>query len=243
MTRGGFPIAGFRPTSLIDYPDRVAGVLFTVGCNLRCPFCHNPELVLPEQVAVLPLIDPEAVLEALRERCTFLDGVTITGGEPTLHSGLVAFAREVKRLGLLVKLDTNGSNPDVVKELVAKHLADYIAMDIKASPASYDRLAGATVDLKTIERSIALIRERAPDYEFRTTVAPTLDEAAIAAIAEWIGGAKRYVLQRFRVPPHAEKRQTMVDPTWVERSALSEQELDDVWMRIQGRFDEGGVRA
>ncbi|MBU0595703.1 anaerobic ribonucleoside-triphosphate reductase activating protein, partial [Candidatus Bipolaricaulota bacterium] len=216
-----------------------AGVLFTVGCNFRCPFCHNPELVLPGRSAGLSLIEPEGVLETLRDRRTFLDGATITGGEPTLHDGLIAFVREVKRLGLLVKLDTNGSNPELLNELLEEQFADYIAMDIKASAQSYQRLAGARVDLAVIERSIGLIREKAPDYEFRTTVAPTLDEAEIAAIAEWIGGAKRYTLQRFRAP----SEKSLVDPAWASRGALSEQELEAVWMRIRGRFDDGGVRA
>jgi len=238
-----FPIAGFQPTSLIDYPNRVAAIVFTAGCNFRCPFCHNPELVLPENVSKLSLLEPDDLLATLHERHDFLDGVVITGGEPTVQPGLAGFIREVKMLGLLVKLDTNGSNPDVLRELLEEQLADCVAMDIKAPPASYERLAGIPVDLAAVGRSIDLIREKADDYEFRTTGAPTLDVAEIEAIAEWIGGAKRYMLQRFRVPPRAEKQQALVDSTWAHQSALSEQDLRDLWARIAGRFEDGGVRS
>ena len=238
MTAGGLPIAGFQPTSLIDYPDRVAAVLFTAGCNLRCPFCHNPDLVLPESVAGLTLFDIEDVLRRLEERVGFLDGVVITGGEPTLHPSLGVFLGRLKALGLLVKLDTNGTDPDALGRLLDVGLVDFVAMDVKASRASYDRLAGTAVDLEAIGCSIKTIRERVPEHEFRTTVAPTLDAGEILAIADWIGTAKHYVLQRFRVPDAG-----LVDSTWGEREALPAGELREIWDRISGRFDGGGVRG
>jgi len=236
---GAFPIAGLQPTSLIDYPDRVSAVLFTAGCNLRCPFCHNPDLVLPDRVARLTLVETDDVLAMLRERRNFLDGVVITGGEPTLHPGLPGFLRAVKDLGLLVKLDTNGTNPDALFQVFEEGLADFVAMDIKASHASYSRLAGVSVDLAAIDKSIAAIRDHAPAYEFRTTVAPTLEAAEIEAIARWLAGARRYMLQRFRIPPEG----LLVDSTWIEQPALSVAELHDLWERIADRFDEGGVRS
>jgi len=238
MAAGTLPIAGFQPTSLIDYPDRVAAVLFTAGCNLRCPFCHNPDLVLPESVVGLTLFDTQHVISRLEERASFLDGVVITGGEPTLHPGLGAFLRRLKSLGLLIKLDTNGTDPDVLGRLLEAGLVDFVAMDVKASRMSYERLAGTAVDLEAIGRSIETIRDRVPEHEFRTTVAPTLDAGEILAIADWIGAAKHYVLQRFRVPDAG-----LVDSTWGEREALSSDELRRIWERISGRFDGGGVRG
>ena len=236
---GALPIAGLQPTSLIDYPDRVSAVIFTAGCNFRCPFCHNPDLVLPDRVAGLTLVETDDVLAMLHERQDFLDGVVITGGEPTLHPGLQRFLRAVKDLGLLVKLDTNGTSPDVLLEILEENLTDFVAMDVKASRPSYARLAGASVDVAAIDRSIDLIRRTAAAYEFRTTVAPTIDAAEIEAIVDWLAGAKRYVLQRFRVPDE----DLLVDRTWADRRALDDLELEALWQRIADRFDEGGVRS
>jgi len=231
-------IAHLVPTSLLDYPDRVAAVLFTVGCNFRCPFCHNPELVLPGRVRDLPLLSQEEVLRVLAERKGFLDGLVLTGGEPTLQPDLREFVAEVKRLGLLVKLDTNGSRPDVLEDLLAAGLVDYLAMDVKAPLSRYSELAGVPVDRSAIGRSIRLVRERAPDYEFRTTVAPTLTWEDLQAIARGIAGARRYVLQPFVVP----QGKTLIDPAWGEMAALSGPELKAVWERISAEFLGGGVR-
>ena len=231
-------VASVLPTSLLDYPGSVAAVVFVASCNFRCPFCHNAELVLPEKVRQLRLLDPGEVLAFLAERRSFLDGLVVTGGEPTLQPDLREFVVQVKQLGLLVKLDTNGSRPDVLAELFEERLIDYVAMDIKAPLGRYSEFAGVPADLGTIERSIGLIRERAPDYEFRTTVAPTLGLEDITTIAREISGARRYVLQRFVVPP----RKALVDPAWGERPALDELELKTAWEGICKRFPEGGVR-
>jgi len=234
----GMKIAALVPTTLIDYPQRVAALLYTAGCNFRCPFCHNAELVLPEEVERLSLIQENEIVALLTDRQTFLDGLVITGGEPTIQSDLVPFIERVKRLGLLVKLDTNGSRPQVLETLLKAQLLDYVAMDIKAPAGRYAEFTGVAVDMDAIKRSIRLIIEQAPDYEFRTTAAPTLTADDIELAATWIGGTKRYILQGFVLP----EGKRLVDISWEAKAALSEQELHTVWERIKSRFGDGGVR-
>jgi len=160
-------IGGLQKFSLIDYPGLISAVVFTQGCNFRCPYCHNPELVLPELFASTV---PEEILFAfLEERIGQLDAVVISGGEPTLQSGLIPFIRKVKALGYKVKLDTNGSNPDVVADCVEEKLLDYVAMDIKAPFEKYEKLTGCSVDLARIKRSIKLITDSGLPFDFRTT--------------------------------------------------------------------------
>jgi len=231
-------IAQLLPTTLIDYPGKVAALAYTAGCNFRCPFCHNSELVLPEKIETMQLIPENDILYFLRERGNFLDALSITGGEPTLHEDLPRFIERVKKSGLLVKLDTNGSRPEVLKELFDNHLLDYVAMDVKGPAARYSELAGVHVDLDAIRRSIKLIMENAPDYEFRTTVAPTITPGEIESTVELVQGAKRYFLQTFIVP----EGKDLVDPSWNDKSALSKGELEDVWERIKANFPDGGVR-
>jgi len=231
-------IAHLLPMTLIDYPDRVAALVFTPGCPFRCPFCHNAELVLPEKTAALPLIPENDLFYFLRERAGFLDAVVITGGEPTLHDDVSRVIRRVKQLGLLVKLDTNGSRPEVLEALLDEGLLDYVAMDVKAPLERYSELCGTPVDREAIRRSIDLIIKRAPDYEFRTTAAPTITAADVRAIADLIGGAKRYILQPFVVPAGKD----LVDPVWRDKPALSQSALRAVWTEVQDRFEDGGVR-
>jgi len=234
-------LAGWRPTTLIDFPGRVAATLFTSGCNFRCPFCHNPELVLQERAVGLPVLDEQEILRELGRRHGFLDGVVLTGGEPTLQADLCSFAERVKALGFRVKLDTNGSTPDVVRALVEKRLVDYVAVDIKASPGRYREFAGIDAPIAEIEQTVTILKREAVDYEFRTTVAPGLARLDIEAIAEWVGPARRYVLQRFRVPQEGSK--TLLDPSWALRDGLNEEALREAWLAIAGRFEDGGVRA
>ncbi len=229
-------IGGVQWTTLIDYPGKVAATLFTVGCNFRCPFCHNPELVDPDRLA--PALDEGEVLDRLRERAGFIDGVVISGGEPTIQTSFPTFVERVKRLGLLVKLDTNGSRPDVLGRLLAEHAVDYVAMDVKGPLDRYDRLTGVACDVGAIEESIALILRDAPDYEFRTTVAPTLGREEVLRIADRLSGARRYVLQVFRVPEKG-----LVDPAWETKPGLSRGELDGLWGEIRSSFADGGVRG
>jgi len=225
--------------SLSDDPGRVSALVFVVGCNFRCPFCHNRELVLPELAPQDTGLATDAVLTKLRERTGFLDGVVVSGGEPSLQPDLGSFLGAVREAGLRVKLDTNGSRPEVLATLLRRGLIDYVAMDIKAPQPRYAEYSGVEVDLEAIEASIRTIREDAADYEFRTTVAPGLGEDDIIAIAEWIRGARRYILQPFRVP----REKHLVDPSWESRAALSAVELRKAWAAIGSRVAGGGVRA
>lgn len=195
-------IHGLNKTTLLDYPGYVAATVFTGGCNFRCPFCHNKNLVLTGMGN--PLISEEEIFGFLKKRAGILKGVCITGGEPTLQTDLPDFIRKVKALGYLVKLDTNGSNPEVLKELLLEGLLDYVAMDVKNAPTKYAMTTGmdSTVSAKIVEpvsESIDLLLHANIDYEFRTTVVKELHTIEdIAEIAKWIKGAKAYYLQSYR---------------------------------------------
>jgi pyruvate formate lyase activating enzyme len=190
-------IKGFVETSFCDWDGKISSVIFLPGCNLRCPFCQNGDLIL--RYGDLPTIDFETVAHSLKQHRDWIDGVVITGGEPTLRAGLPDLAGEIKSLGFGIKLDTNGTRPDVIADLTGRGLVDYIAMDLKAPlDERYDRAAGVSVDLELIRRSIAIIISLGDSYEFRTTLVPELiGEDEIRGIAEEIDGARRYILQRF----------------------------------------------
>lgn len=191
-------IHGLNKITLLDFPEHVAATIFTGGCNFRCPFCHNSELVLcPEQE---PLIAEEEVLDFLKKRKGMLTGVCITGGEPTLQTDLQTFIRRVKELGYLVKLDTNGYRPEVLEELLKEHLVDYVAMDIKSSKERYGALAGVDkIDTSVIDRSVCLLRNGKAPYEFRTTVVRELHcTEDFKKIGEWLAGCRAYYLQAYR---------------------------------------------
>ena len=190
-------IHGLQKLTLLDYPGRVACTVFLAGCNLRCPFCHNSELL--DASAAEPVMDDSALLRFLEGRRGILDGVAVTGGEPLLSPGLPRLLEQIRALGYPVKLDTNGFFPDRLRALLEAGLADYVAMDIKNSPERYAETCGLeTLDLAPVRESIALLKTMAPDYEFRTTVMDELhDERSFAGIAELIYGAKRYFLQPF----------------------------------------------
>ncbi len=191
-------LKGWARTSLIDYPDHIATVLFTGGCNFRCPMCHNADLVLrPAEMKTLP---EKEVWDFLARREGMVNGVVITGGEPTLQPDLAPFLRRLKDADLDVKLDTNGYLPDVLEILLNKRLLDYVAMDVKAPPEKYSLLTGLTeLDVTRIEQSVTVLKESNVPYEFRTTVAPgLLDEDDVAGIARWIAGADQYALQQFQ---------------------------------------------
>ncbi|MBS1418883.1 MAG: anaerobic ribonucleoside-triphosphate reductase activating protein [Clostridia bacterium] len=190
-------ISGLQKLTLLDYPGRVACTVFTGGCNFRCPFCHNAPLVLPERLARDS--SEEAVLAFLSKRRGVLDGVAVTGGEPLLHRDIGAFLEKVKALGFSVKLDTNGSFPDRLRALVSAGLVDRVAMDVKNSPALYEKTAGAAVDMAAIARSRDFLLSGAVDYEFRTTVVKGLHtKESLMDAARWIRGAKEYYLQQFK---------------------------------------------
>lgn len=197
-------LKGWQRTSLIDFPGHIATVLFTGGCNFRCPMCHNADLVLRPET--LPSIPAAEVMAHLEQRAGMITGVVITGGEPTLQPDLADFIAQLKRHNhkLAIKLDTNGYRPAVLAALLDEGMLDYVAMDVKAPPKKYAHLAGGErlrcdFDITRIERSISLIRESDRPYEFRTTVVPDLLTASdIEAIARWLDGAETYVLQQFR---------------------------------------------
>jgi pyruvate formate lyase activating enzyme len=232
-------IAAFLPLSLSDDPGRLSAVVFVAGCNFRCPFCHNPELVLPRAVEAGARIDASHVLAQIERRAGFLDGIVISGGEPTLQPGLEAFAAAVRRIGLRVKLDTNGSRPEVLRRLTDRSLVDYVAMDVKAPIGRYAEFAGVDVEAHALAESIDTIRACAPDYELRTTVAPGLARGDLHSLAHELHGAKRYVLQPFRVP----RDKGLVDSAWATRECLSPEELREIWLEIAPSFEAGGVRA
>jgi len=194
-------IKGFQGTSLLDYPGRISSLVFFSGCNLSCPYCHNPDLIVdrPE----LPVLDEADILAELRSRRDFIDGVVVTGGEPTLHEMLPGFLRGIKEIGLLVKLDTNGLRPPMLERLLGEGLLDFVALDLKTSPERYGELHSGPVGLASLERSISLVLQKAPAYELRTTCVPglvgTLD---IHRLGRLLDGAGSWTLQQF-VPGHA----------------------------------------
>jgi len=189
-------IAGFQKFSLIDYPSKISAIIFTQGCNFRCPYCHNPELVDPKLFT--DTLDEDSILSFLRKRVDKLDGVVITGGEPLFQRDLIEFIERVKEMGYLIKLDTNGSYPEILKQLLAKNLIDYIAMDIKAPLEKYPAVVQTDICTEKIMKSITIILNSNIDYEFRTTIVKgLLTEDDLICIAKLIRGAKRYVLQKF----------------------------------------------
>lgn len=192
-------IHGFQKTTLLDYPGHLAATIFFGGCNFLCPYCHNGSLVLcPDS---LPAIPKEDIINTLKKRKGILEGVCITGGEPTLAAELTGFIAEIKELGFLVKLDTNGSNPARLKELVLSGLIDYVAMDIKNSRNKYSKTIGkASYSIDKIAESVDFLLTGKVAYEFRTTVTKELHTPAdFSAIGEWIKGAKAYYLQSYKV--------------------------------------------
>lgn len=190
-------ICGFQKLTLLDYPGKVAATVFTGGCNLRCPFCHNAGLVT--DTAKTPILDTDEVLAYLRRRKGILDGVCVTGGEPTMQPDLPEFLGQLRAMGYAVKLDTNGTNPALLRSLTADGLVDYVAMDIKNCREKYGITAGKIpFDIAPIEESVRLLMSGTTPYEFRTTTVRGIHTAAdFAAIGDWIAGAERYFLQGF----------------------------------------------
>ena len=191
------PIKGLEKTSLIDYPGRVAAVVFVGGCNFRCPFCHNRGLVLaPEKIESIP---EEDVLDFLKEREKWLDGVVVSGGEPAIHKDLPGFLEKLKGIGYAVKLDTNGTNPAMLKEVMERGLVDFVAMDIKGPVGKYEKSSGVKADTRKIQESIKLIIDSGIEHEFRSTVLPALHtKEDVEEMAKMVKGGSRFCLQQFR---------------------------------------------
>jgi len=203
-------IGGLQKVTLIDYPGRIACTVFLAGCNFFCPWCYSKELVLPEEIKKQPKISPKEFFDFLKERKGLLEGVVLCGGEPTIHQELPQFTQKIKELGFLIKLDTNGSNPQMTKELIDKKLIDYVAMDVKLPKEKYSQIFAKKIKIEDIEKSIKTLKEGKIDYEFRTTVIPTIHKKEdVLEIVRWIKPAKKYYLQSFRpektIDPQFEK--------------------------------------
>jgi len=218
-------IGGLQKFSMIDYPDKIACIVFTQGCNFRCPYCHNPELVKPEMFG--ESLSEEEFFDFLKERVGKLDAVSITGGEPTLQYDLIEFIKKIRDLGFLIKLDTNGTNPDMLKEIIDQKLVNYLAMDIKAPFSKYEEITKMPVNIEKIKQSMEMIKNSGIDYEFRTTlVKKLLAPEDIEQIGRDIAGAKQYFLQKF-------VSTKTVDEKVLNEETYSEEELENLKERLK----------
>lgn len=214
-------IVGLQPLSLIDYPKKIACIIWTPKCDFRCPFCYNVDIVLKPDTQPTHLPEKD-FFSFLKERKQFLDGVVITGGEPTLQPDLIEFTQKIKEMDFLVKLDTNGYHPEVLDALLNQELVDYVAMDIKAPLEKYEKVTRVETDTSKIKRSIELIKQRAPDYEFRTTVVPNLlDLSDIEEISQLIGEGN-FILQQF------EPKDSMIDPSFSDKTPYDPSVLQEM---------------
>ncbi len=229
-------IKGLQKTTLIDYPEKLACIVFLPGCNFNCGFCFNRQLVKePEKLKSIPEKEFFGFLES---RKNWLEAAVITGGEPTLQSDLPVFVRKIKSLGFLVKLDTNGSNPELLGQLLEEKLLDFVAMDIKTSPQNYEKAAGCKVDLQKIKKSASLIMKLAPDYEFRCTVLPRFfSEEDALAISKWLHGAKKIVLQQFR------GEADLIDARFAKEKKYSTAELKELAKLLEKSFKRIEIRS
>ena len=189
---------GLQKLTLLDYPGKMACTVFTGGCNFRCPFCHNASLVVGD-ISAQPHMSEEQFFSFLDKRKGILEGVCVTGGEPTLMPDLVPFLKKIKQAGFCVKLDTNGARPDILKKAVAEGVCDYVAMDIKNSPSEYAKTVGIDgFDISPVLQSVEFLKSGAVDFEFRTTVVKGLHTPeSIIQLGEWIGDVPRYFMQSF----------------------------------------------
>lgn len=225
-----------QKTSLIDYPGEICATLFTGGCNLRCPFCYNGDLVLNGQG--LPLHSEEEILEFLKRRSGKLSAVCISGGEPTLQDDLQIFIAAVKGAGFKVKLDSNGTGPQVLQDLLEKGLLDYLAVDIKAPRDKYSSLTGVDMDWSRIGETVDLLRDNPVEYEFRTTLVPRLlCEEDILKIAEELPGCRRYYIQRF------ESSRSLLDSTLNGEKSPEREKMEHLARRCREFVETVGLRG
>jgi len=240
-------IAGLQKTTLIDYPGKIACVVFLAGCNFRCPWCYSSELVLPLKIVSQPRTTEKEFFDFLRGRKGLLDGVVICGGEPTINKDLLGFIEKIKTLGFLVKLDTNGSNPKILKDLVGTKLIDYVAMDIKSSPENpaYKSLMTEGVTIDDIKESVEFLKTHSTSsgpagfgWEFRTTVVNTIHtKEEFLEIAKWIGGTDvKYYLQNFVA-------QKTIDPEFEKVQPFKKDFLDKIVKEISPYFKDCKLRA
>ncbi len=222
-------IAAIQKLTLLDFPSRAAATIFTPGCNFRCGYCHNPELVLPEKIKLVQkdLISEVAFFNFLAARKGLLDGVCVTGGEPTLQKDLPEFLKKIRKRGFATKLDTNGSNPETLEQLLRARLLDYVALDIKASPENYAKLVGVDV-AKKIETSKNLLAQSGVEFELRTTLVREIhDEKEFEKILEFVRGAPKFFLQNFQ------NRGGCLDPKFEKFHGFTNFELEKMCERAR----------
>lgn len=226
-------IGGLEKLTLLDFPDNLAAIVFTQNCNFRCHYCYNPMLVWPRTEKLSPdgknnkkdqpFVKEEDLFLFLKERKGKIDGVVISGGEPTLHSDLPQFIKKIKDLGYLVKLDTNGTNPVMLANLIKDKLIDYVAMDLKATFEKYEQTVGVKVNLDNLQKSVKIILSDSIPYEFRSTLVPALHgEADIKKMGELIKGANLWYLQKFK--PDAD----LINPEFKKLPTFKDKELKDL---------------
>lgn len=214
-------IRGFQRTSLVDYPGEVCSTVFVSRCNLRCGFCFNRDLVLHPEI--LPSYAEKEIFDFLKKRMDVQGALCITGGEPALQEDLIAFIAGAKEVGVKVKLDTNGTFPEVLEQLLIEGILDYVAVDIKAPPEKYDLIAGKKVDYSKIERTLLLLKNSNVKYEFRTTAVPgLLEKKDLVRIAKILEGSPLYVLQQFR------KSATLLDENLPVKEPYTREEMEEV---------------
>ena len=224
------PVGGIQKLSLVDFPGHVAAALFTAGCNMRCGYCHNPELVLPERLASSIPIDD--IMQFLQSRVGRLDGVVVSGGEPTIHDDLPELIRRIKALGYDVKLDSNGTRPEMIRQLIDDKLIDFVAMDIKGPLEKYQTIAARPIDLDAVQETIALLISSGIGHEFRTTIVrEQLEPSDFHKVGEMVRGAKRFALQHFRPG-------STLAPQFEQASTFSESEFQKTKTIMEGYVDE-----
>jgi len=227
-------IGGLQKVSLIDYPGLISAIVFSQGCNFRCPYCHNPELVEPRLFG--RSMPEKEVFDFLSTRRGKLDAVTITGGEPTLQGNLQTFIIKIKKMGFAVKLDTNGSQPRIIKNLLAEKLLDFIALDVKGPLEKYSSIINEKIDTSTISASIKLVLKSGIPYEFRTTVVKSqLAEKDLVGIARLIKGADKCILQQF-VPVKT------LDKKFLKETSYSGEEWEKIKKRLEKEIPSVIVR-
>ncbi len=231
-------IMGLQETTLIDYPDKIACTLFLYGCNFKCGFCHNPGLVLKPEGKEY---SEEEILEFLKKRKEYLEGICITGGEPLLNLDL-EFLERIKRLGYSIKIDTNGGFPEKLKEIIEKGLVDFVAMDIKSSKGNYNKVINSNIDIDKIEKSMKLV-SGLKDYEFRTTIIEGIhDIGEVKKIAIWLneiikGKPKKFCLQGFK------NQGKLLDKSFMKKKDTSEKFLNELKEEIKDYFEEVEIRV
>lgn len=228
-------IKGFVPSSLVDWDGKVASVIFLAGCNFKCKFCHNKELVLePEKLKTIKFDD---VVEYLQKNKDFVDGIVITGGEPCLYEDLDDLCRKIKDLGFSIKLETNGSNPEILKKLIEQKLVDYIAMDIKTSFEKYEEITNSDVDIDKIKESIKVLADF-DDYDFRITLYPEIKEKELIEITDYLkkeNANKKFFLQQFR-------NENCLDEQANSMKQYKKEEIEKFLKLVEDKFDKAGVR-